>query len=158
VLQTFNQVLADLDGVLEQYRAQVLTYQGAGFLAILRQARHAERAVQAALDLIAVVNEINRPRLILGQPPLQVRIGINTGTVFLGNVGTYRKMDFTAIGPTVSLASRLLTCAEPGKPCLSESTRELLAEQFAYPASGPRTVDLLGSEPVPVWDVLGRGG
>src|SRR5262249_21081581 len=113
-------------------------------------------AVQTALDLVAAVDELNRPRQILGQPPFLVRIGINTGSVFLGNVGTYRKMDFTAVGPAVSLASRLLTYAEPGKPCLSESTRELLPDAFVFPPGGPRTVTPQGSEPFEVWDVLGR--
>jgi len=158
VLQIFNQVLADLDEVLERYRAQVLSYLGDGFVAVLRQARHAERAVQAALDLIAALDELNRPRQILGQPPLQARIAINTGSVSLGNVGTYRKMDYTAIGPAVSLAARLLACAEPGKPCLSESTRELLSDQFVYPETGPRSAALQGTEPFQVWDVLGRLG
>jgi class 3 adenylate cyclase len=156
VLVTFNQVLADLEEVLQRHRAQVLTYVGDGFLAILRQAHHAERAVQTALDLMAAVEECNRPRTLLGQPPLAVRISINTGNVFLGNVGTYHKMDFTAVGPAVSLAARLLTYAEPGKPCLSESTHELVGEQFAYPATGPRTVAPQGSELLKVWDVLPR--
>ncbi len=156
VLLTFNQVLADLEEVLDRHRAQVLTYLGDGFLAILRQAHHAERAVQAALDLFAAVQECNRPRQILGQPLFQARISINTGNIFLGNVGTYHKMDFTAVGPAVSLAARLLSFAEPGVPCLSQSTQELVGEQFRYPATGPRTVAPQGGEPFPVWDVLER--
>ncbi len=155
-LLTFNQVLTDLEEVLERSRAQVLAYFGDGFLAILRQARHADRAVQTALDLVAAMQECNRPRQILGLPLFNVRITLNSGNVFLGNVGTYRKMDFTAVGPAVTLASRLLNYAEPGKPCLSEATYNLLPEQFLFPESGPRTVTSPCGEPLQVWDVLGR--
>jgi class 3 adenylate cyclase len=152
VLLTFNQMLADLEEVLERYRAQVLNYFGDGFMAILRQARHAERAVQAGLDLMQAVRDFNRPREVLGQPLFQARIGINTGTVFLGNVGTYRKMDFTAVSPAVSLAARLLNWAEPGLPCLSRATRELLPDLFVFKTDAPRVVTPTGLGPCEVWD------
>src|SRR5207245_6469166 len=51
VLWTLNQLLADLEGVLDRHRAQVVTYLGGGFVALLREAAHAERAVEAALEL-----------------------------------------------------------------------------------------------------------
>jgi serine/threonine protein kinase/class 3 adenylate cyclase len=154
VLLTFNQMLAELEDLLERHRAQVLTYLGDGFLAILRQGRHAERAVLAALDLMKAVREFNRPRQILGQPLLQASIGVNTGSVFLGNVGTYRKMNFTAVGPAVSLASRLLNYAQAGWPCISRSTRELLPDHFVYQSAQPRTLTPPGLDPCEVWDVL----
>jgi class 3 adenylate cyclase len=158
VLLTFNQMLADLDAVLQRYRAQVVTYLGDGFLAVLRKGGHAERAVWAALDLLKAVREFNRPREILGQPPFQARIAVHTGNVFLGNLGTYRKMNFTAAGPTVGLASRLLTCAEPGCPCLSAATRALLPEGFTFKSDRPRLVTAAGMEPCEVWDVTGSNG
>jgi adenylate cyclase len=156
VLLTFNQMLADLEEVLERYKAHVLNYFGDGFLAILRQARHAERAVQAALDLMQAVRDFNRPREVLGQPLFQARIGINTGNVFLGNIGTYRKMDFTAVGPAVSLAARVLNWAEPGWPCLNRATRKLLPDVFTYKPESPRQVTPAGLDPCEVWDVTGR--
>lgn len=158
VLLTFNQMLAELEDVLQRHRAQVLSYWGDGFLAMLRQSRHAERAVLAALDLVKAVRHFNRPRQILGQPLLQASIGINTGSVFLGNVGTYRKMDFTAVGPAVSLAARLLNYAEPGWPCISRGTRELLPNRFVYHSAQPRTLTPPGLEPCEVWDVVDVGG
>jgi serine/threonine protein kinase/class 3 adenylate cyclase len=154
-LQTFNQMLADLEAVLLRYKAKPLAYFGDGFLALLREARHAERAVQAALDLMAELREFNRPRQILDLPLFQGRIGIHTGNVFLGNVGTYRKMDYTVVGPTVSLASRLLNWAQPDWPCISRATRELLPDRFQFQEGNPRTVTPPGLEACEVWDVVG---
>src|SRR5262249_7716118 len=108
VLMTLNQMMADLAVVLERYRAKVTTYFGDGFMALLREAKHAERAVNAALDLMAALQEFDRPREILGLRQFRARIGIHTGAAFLGNVGTYHKIDFTVLGPAVTLSSRLL--------------------------------------------------
>jgi len=100
--------------------------------------------------------ELDRPRQVLGLPLFKARIGINSGEAFLGNVGTYHKIDFTALGPAVTLASRLLTWAEPGLPCISQATYEAVEERFAYRDGNPRTVSAPGMEPFQVWDVVSR--
>ena len=156
VLQTLNQMLADLEGVLERHRARVVTYSGDGFLALLRDDRHAERAVQAALDLTEALREFNRPRRVLGLPLFEARVGLNTGHAFLGNVGTYGKMDFTAVGSAVTLAMRLLGWAEPGCPCLTRTTYELVEGQFTFKPDGPRRATPAGLDACEVWDVVGR--
>jgi class 3 adenylate cyclase/predicted Ser/Thr protein kinase len=156
VMMTLNQMMADLEVVLDRHDAKVTTYFGDGFMVLLREARNAERAVQAALDLVAALQEFNRPREVLGLPLYQARIGINTGSAFLGNVGTYHKMSSTAVGTTVVLASRLLSWAEPGLPCISRSTYELVQEEFTCKAGNPRLVTPMGFNPCQVWDVSGR--
>ena len=62
--------------------------------------------MQAGLDLVAVAEAFNRPRAVLGLRQVPVRIGIATGSVSIGNVGTYRRMDFTAIGRSVAEAQK----------------------------------------------------
>jgi class 3 adenylate cyclase/predicted Ser/Thr protein kinase len=156
VMMTLNQIMADLEAVLERHRARITTYFGDGFMALVRDARHAERALQAALDVMAALQEFNRPRAVLGWPLFQMRIGIHTGPAFLGNVGTYRKMSFTAVGAVVSLASRLLNWAESGLPCISPTTEELVRHDFVFMPGNPRTVKPVGLPPCEVWDVVGR--
>jgi class 3 adenylate cyclase len=156
VLQTLNQMLADLEGVLERHRVRVTTYLVDGFLALVRDDRQAERAVAAALDLVAALEEFNRPRRVLGLPLFRVRAGINTGTTFLGNVGTYDKMEFTAVGAAVTLAARLLAFAEPGLPCVSRATYDLIEAKFRFRSEQPRRVNPAGLDPCEVWDVVGR--
>jgi class 3 adenylate cyclase/tRNA A-37 threonylcarbamoyl transferase component Bud32 len=158
VMVTLNHLLADMEEVLERHGAEVTAYLGGGFMALVREAGHAERAVNVALDLLAVCSEFNRPRLILGLRQLPVRIGVASGVVCLGNIGTYRKMDFTAVGPPVNLASRLMREADVTAPCISQETRELAGDRFVYREGSPRVVDLTGIGQRSVWDVIGRSG
>jgi class 3 adenylate cyclase/predicted Ser/Thr protein kinase len=156
VLMTLNQMMADLATVLARHRAQITTYHGDGFMALLREARHAERGVGAALDLMAALEEFNRPREVLGLPCFQARVVVNTGPVLLGNVGTYHKMDFTVIGATVDLASRLLSAAQTGLPCLSGATYELVSDRFICKTDTSRQVSAGEAGACDVWDVVAR--
>ena len=112
--------------------------------------------MSAALDLVSALEEFNRPRELLGLTQFHVRIGIASGQLLLGNVGTYRKMDFTAIGATVNLAGALRNEAEVGVPCISRGTFDLARDRFAYRRTAPRSVTLAGFGSVEVWDVAGR--
>ena len=156
VMATLNQMLADLDGALQKHQAQVTAYLGDGFMALLRGLNHAERAVNAALDLMAAMQEFNRPRQLLGLPLLLARIGMATGAAYIGNVGTYHKLDYTAIGNTVNLAARLQSEGEPGVPCISSATYELVAHAFEFLPNGPRQSPLKGLGAQSAWDVTGR--
>jgi class 3 adenylate cyclase/uncharacterized protein HemY len=156
VLLTLNQMMADFAQVLEKYQVAVNQYLGDGFMALIRDADHAERAVNAALDLVNALREFNRPREILGLPQLHTRIGISTGAVLLGNVGTYRKLDFTAVGTTTNLAARLQSEAEPLVPCISRATFEEVGQRFTFKAGSPRKITPKGLTIQEVWDVAGR--
>jgi class 3 adenylate cyclase/tetratricopeptide (TPR) repeat protein len=156
VMLTLNQMLADLMVALERHRAYVTTYLGGGFMALLREANHAQRGVQAALDLVKVVEEFNRPREVLGLRLLPARIGIASGGVFVGNIGTYHKMEFTAVGAPVNLAARLMRQGDVNAPCISRETRELLRDDFVFREGCPRVLDLPGIGRREVWDVAGR--
>jgi class 3 adenylate cyclase len=156
VLWTLNQLLADMEGVLDRHRAHVVTYLGGGFLALLREAGHAERAVDAALELRATIAEFNQPRAILGLPLLPARVGIASGLVFLGNIGTYRHLDFTAVGPPVNLAASLMRRADPAAPCISQDTYELVRDRFQYRTESPRQLDIAGIGARQAWDVIER--
>jgi class 3 adenylate cyclase/predicted Ser/Thr protein kinase/Tfp pilus assembly protein PilF len=157
VLLTFNHLLADFADVLARHQARVLAYRGSGLLALTLDHRHAERGVRAALDLVEALEEFNRPRQLLGLPIFQARIGISSGDVLLGNVGTYHKMDFTAIGTALNVASALRNEAEPGLPCVARATCDLVRERYAYRSAAPRRVAVAGFGEVEVWDVVPPG-
>jgi class 3 adenylate cyclase len=156
VMRTVNQMMADLAAVLEQHRAFVTAYLGGGFMALVRGPGHAERAVGAALNMLAVVEAFNRPRAVLGLQQLPADVGIATGSMFVGNIGTYHKMDFTAIGTAVNQASRLMRATIDDAPCcISQETWQQVRNQFTFASDHPREVDL-GGVIRPVWDVSGR--
>jgi class 3 adenylate cyclase len=156
VMATLNQMLADLEPVLRNYKAHVTSHLGDGFMALLRGPDHAPRAVAAALGLMAALREFNRPRKVLDLPPFSARVGIATGGVSLGNVGTYHKLDYTAIGHTVNLAARLQGEAEEYLPCINRETYQLVAERFKFKSDQPRPVNPKGIGACDVWDVIGH--
>ena len=156
MLMTLNEMMTNFSAVLRKYDAQVNGFRGDGFLALLRGPQDAVRGVEAALELHEAMAVFNKPREILGLPPWIARIGVNSGEVFLGNVGTYDKLDFSAIGHTVNLGARLEGVAEPGMPCIGRGTYEKVQHQFRFARNNPRTVAMKGLGPTEVWDVAGR--
>jgi class 3 adenylate cyclase/uncharacterized protein HemY len=156
MMMTLNQMMAQLAASLRTHNAQVVAFRGDGFMALLRGAGDAARGVAAALDLIEAMKTFNEPRAVLSLPPFIARIGVNTGEVYLGNVGTYDKMDFTAIGNTVNLGARLEGQAERGMPCIGRGTYENVQKMFRFSEQSPRTVELKGLGPTQMWDVVGR--
>jgi len=154
VMMTLNQMMTDLVGALRRHDARVTAFRGDGFLALLREADHAVRAVSAALSLFDAIKVFNEPREVLGLPLFTARIGISSGEVFLGNVGTYDKLDYTAIGTTANLGARLEGIAYPGLPCISAATHELVSERFAFKKGNPRKRMLKGLGKQLVWDVV----
>lgn len=156
MMMTLNQMMAELTTVLRRHEAQVVAFRGDGFMALLRGPGDAARGVSAALDLLGAMKVFNEPRAVLGLPPFVARIGVNTGDVFLGNVGTYDKMDFTAVGNTANLGARLEGQAEPDMPCIGHGTYEKVQNQFRFSDRSPRTELLKGLGATPMWDVVGR--
>ncbi|MEH1789521.1 MAG: GAF domain-containing protein [Nostoc sp.] len=68
---------------------------------------HAWRAVQSALDMRQRLEEFNQRRIIQAQPQIRIGIGISSGDVVSGNIGSRKRMDYTVIGDGVNLSSRL---------------------------------------------------
>jgi adenylate cyclase len=92
------------------------------------------KAVQCALDMMKVLSEFNRTRLSEGLHEIKIGIGINTGMVVTGAIGSSRALQYTAIGDAVNTASRLCSVAEPGQIILSEATyRKVQSEVAAIP-------------------------
>jgi class 3 adenylate cyclase len=135
----------------------VAKYMGDGVLAYFgypqAHEHDAERAVQAGLALVEAV-----PKLATAAgSPLQVRVGIATGLVVVGDlIGAGAAQEQAVVGETPNLAARLQALAEPGAVVIASSTRRLIGGLFEYRDLG--TVALKGfAENVPAWQVLGAG-
>jgi class 3 adenylate cyclase/tetratricopeptide (TPR) repeat protein len=135
----------------------VARYLGDGVLAYFGYPRahehDAERAVRTGLALVEVVPKLETT---VGFP-LQVRVGIATGLVVVGElIGEGAAQEQTVVGETPNLAARLQALAEPGAVVIASSTRALIGGLFEYRDLG--AVALKGfAKNVPAWQVLGAG-
>ncbi|HLK12911.1 MAG TPA: adenylate/guanylate cyclase domain-containing protein [Candidatus Binatia bacterium] len=113
------------------------------------------RAVEAALAIQDAIGRLNAGDLAGRDLALRPRIGVHTGPVVVGTVGNDLKMDYTALGDTTNLASRLEGLAPPGGILISEATERLVRGAFRLLPRGPLAVKGR-AEAVPAFEVLGR--
>ena len=88
-----------------------------------------ERAVRCGLAMMEALEEFNRVRESAGAEAIQIGIGINTGPVIAGAIGSSRTLQYTVIGDAVNVASRLCNVAKAGEVLISESTMDLTRDR-----------------------------
>lgn len=141
-------IIFEHDGTLDKYIGDALM---AVFGAPMEQDGDAERAIRAALkmkkELIALMNN---------EPPerrFNVRIGINTGRVVAGNIGSPKRMDYTVIGDAVNVAARLESIGEPNQILIGEDTFKSVEGKFNINKVGAKRVKGKKAE-IMVYEVL----
>jgi adenylate cyclase len=112
----------------------------------------AQRAVRAAVAMQERVARLNAERSAAGLPAIAVGIGVNTGECVVGNMGSSRRLEYTAIGDAVNLASRLCDLAAGGEVLISEATRDAQGPDFTCEALPPKQVKGK-ARPVPIYRV-----
>jgi adenylate cyclase len=126
------------------------------FGAPLHYPDHARRACETALDMLETLKALDQEWLSQGRPSIKIGVGINTGMVAVGNMGSDMLFDYTAIGDNVNLASRLegLNKYYGSQIIVSTFTAEALNQQFIL-----RELDLVRvkgkKQPVAIFELLG---
>jgi adenylate cyclase len=128
-LNPMSNIIIDQGGTIDKYMGDAIM---ALFGAPLEQPDHARQACRAALRMEDTLEELNRQWTKQGRPPLRIGVGVNSGPVAVGNMGSDRLFDYTAIGDNVNLASRLegLTKYYGTNVLISQATAEALENGF----------------------------
>lgn len=90
----------------------------------------AYRAVKSAIEMTEALEGFNQRRVEAGEDPLHVGIGINSGEVVAGYLGSSKSLEYTVIGDAVNTGNRLCSVAKPGEILLSEHTYDLVKDYF----------------------------
>lgn len=139
------------DGTLDKFIGDAVM---AFFGAPLPQEDHAVRAVRAGLTMKRLVDEWNQEREAAGLPPVRIRVGINSGPAVVGNVGTEKRVDYTVLGTSVNIASRLESgVAKPGEVVISQNTHDRVHDEFELESLGEFPLKGL-QQRMPVYRVL----
>ena len=118
---------------------------------------HPQRALYAALRMQEEIRRYAERLRADGRAPIQIRVGANTGEVVVRSIATGAgNVEYTPIGHTTNLASRMQTLADPGATVISESTRSLVEGYFALKPLGASRVKGI-ADPVKVYEVTGLG-
>lgn len=158
VLQMLNEYFEVVVDVVFRFEGTVDKFIGDEIMVIWgAPVPHADdpvRAVNAALEIQRALLEFNRERRRHAQPEIRIGIGINTGKLVAGYIGSSQTMSYSVIGDTVNTASRLCAAAEPGQILVSEPTYRLLGDRFEAAEIEP--VHAKGKhEPIRVYSVRG---
>jgi class 3 adenylate cyclase len=145
---------------VKRYEGYVVQSTGDGIFALfgapLAHEDHPQRGPYAALQMQQELREYGQRRTAQRAHTLEARVGINTGEVVVRSVETGGKIEYTPIGHTVNLASRLQTLAPTGSIAVSEYTRKLCEGYFELRALGPMAVRGI-REAINVYEVIGLG-
>jgi predicted ATPase/class 3 adenylate cyclase len=144
-----------------RYDGYVVQSTGDGIFALLgapiAHEDHPQRALYAALRMQEELRRYSAGVVADGGTPIQCRIGINTGEVVVRSIQTGAgHVEYTPIGHTTNLASRMQTAAPVGSIAVTETTRKLCEGYFALKPLGPTRVKGV-TEPVNVYEVTGLG-
>lgn len=111
----------------------------AWFGAPLGMADHAACAVRCALEMQGAIDALNERRIVRGDPPVALGIGVHTGPAIVGDIGAEHRKEYTAVGDTVNLASRIegLTKRHQRPILVSGATRAATLTEFSWTAMPP---------------------
>ena len=156
VVDLLNGVFELLTQAVFQHHGTLDKFIGDGMMAFFgapqRLDNHPLLAVPAGLQMLSAMAEFNRSRA--PDQEIGIRIGINTGDVVAGDIGSAERKDYTVIGDTVNIASRLESgVAKPGQLVIGPDTYEAVKHAFDCEPLG--LTPLKGRDPIETYRVLG---
>jgi len=128
-LEVMNDVIFEHGGTIDKFIGDAIMVLF-GAPKAMRPDEQARRAAQCALSMQEAMEELNAKWAAQEIPDLKMRIGIHHGPTVVGNFGSKKRSDYTAIGPTVNMASRIESACEPGQAYVSGEICDYLPEEM----------------------------
>jgi class 3 adenylate cyclase len=133
VIQELNTCFLAFDEIVERYNLEKIKTMGDSYMCVggvpVERNSHPTDAVSAALEILAFMHRFNRKKIEAGNAVWQIRIGIHTGEVVAGVVGS-KKFAYDIWGDTVNVASRMENNCPPDHVNISEATHRLVSQSF----------------------------
>ena len=111
VSMILNEYFSEMEPIITKYNGVINKFIGDAVMAIfgepIQDINHAQNAVKCACEMLKKVEQLREKWLLEGKPKIEIGIGINTGEAFVGNIGSEKRLEYTVIGDTVNLASRI---------------------------------------------------
>lgn len=133
VIEALNRYLTEMSEAILDHGGTLVAYMGDGIMAVfgapLKQDDHADRALEAARDMLSRMDKFNGWLREQGlHSGFKMGIGLNSGPVMSGNVGSERRLEYTALGDTTNTAARLegMTKGTPHQLYISDTTKQKL--------------------------------
>jgi adenylate cyclase len=161
IIEVINRFFEHMVEVISQHRGVVNEFLGDGILvffgAPLQAEDDAERAVACAIEMQGAMERVNEAQRRLNLPELAMGIGINTGEVVVGNIGSERRAAYGAVGSPINIAYRIEAFTVGGQILISPSTYEKVQSDVKVAAT--RQVQFKGIDhAVNIYDVVGLSG
>jgi len=136
VMKMVNHFLSIMTDVIQRHGGTIDEFIGDAVLVLFGAPHtieaHAAKAVACAMEMQSVMQEVNLLNIQAGLPTVSAGIGINTGEVIVGNIGSARRMKYGVVGHNVNFTSRIESYTEGGEILVSERTRSLCGDLLAY--------------------------
>jgi len=161
VVKMINIFLGRMTEVIQKHQGTIDEFIGDAILAIFGapvvRDDDALRAVRCALEMQQAMQDVNREYLALGYPSVEMGIGIHSGEVIVGNIGSKKRSKYGVVGRVVNTTSRIESYTIGGQILVSDSTRK--ACQDLLRIDGQMEVTPKGlTEPITIYDIGGMGG
>ena len=143
-----NRIFQPIISIVYKYEGSINKFLGDGLMIVFGtpyfRENDPERAVRASLEIIESIDKNGKIKIVNKLKNLKAMIGINTGFCISCDIGSSLRKEFTVIGDTVNLASRLQVNAQPGEIVIGESTYQKVKEKFIFEL--PRKLKIKGKK------------
>lgn len=158
VVRTLNIYLAVMAEIIENHQGTINDFIGDAILAVfgapILRPDNAQRAIACALSMQIAMQEINATMLREGLATLEMGIGVHTGEVVVGNIGSKRRAKYGLVGSPVNLASRIESYSIGGQVLASDATVKELGEQVITKNCFEVTPKGI-KQPITIYEVMG---